>query len=195
VIAPTRSEARAAELDEELGARGLTAAVGDVSDAAGATELASRILREHGPVRHVIASLGPWWQEGPLHEQPAGEWDRVRAMMLDGHVHAARSWLGPLAEEGEATYTIVSGMGAHHPAPGTSLLFVACGAVLSLSRLLREGGAPDGVRVNEILIGARIERSPRPGVVASATFGEFLRAVLESERAGEVVRYSGDSLA
>ena len=188
VVAPTRSAERGEELVAELDHTRLSVVVGDVSDAAGAEELVAAVREKHGPINHVVASIGPWWQKGALHEQPSSEWDRVRTMLLDGHVHAARTWLGPLAEQG-GSYTIITGMGAHQPMPGTSLLFTACGGVLSLSRMLREGGAPDGVRVNEVLIAARIEREARHGVVPAIDFGEYVRELLASDVSGEVARF------
>lgn len=187
VIAPTRDAERAEALRAEFAGRTLEPVVGTVSDAAGADALRTAI----GPVDHVVASIGPWWQRGRLTDQPSEAWDQVRAMMLDGHIHAARAFLPDMRARPGASYTIITGMGAHHYVPDTSLLFVACGAVLSLSRVLRAEHAEDAVRVNEVLISARIERAPRDGVVPSAVFGDAVAALVASDVRGEVVAYPG----
>ena len=111
-------------------------------------------------------------------------------MLLDGHVHAAALLLPALAERPRASYTVVTGMGAHHVIDGTSLLFVATSGVLGLSKVLRAEHRDGPVRVNELLISSRIEKTPRPGVVPSAVFGEAAVAIAASDVRSEVLRYS-----
>lgn len=108
-------------------------------------------------------------------------------MLLDGHVHAATQFLPMLAERPGATYTIVTGMGAHHVMPGTSLLFVATGGVLSLSKVLRAEYEDGPIKVNEILIKTRVEKKPRPGVTLSTEFGRAVASLITSSRKSEVV--------
>lgn len=184
VLAPTRTEAGAAALRAAFA--GITPVIGDVSDADGATALAARLI-EQGPIDHVFVSLGPWWQGGPVAGQPPAEWSVVRGMLLDGHVHAAATLLPHLATRPAATYTLATGMGAHHVNPGTSLLFVATNGVLALSKVLRAEHAAGPVRVNEVLIRARVEKVPRPGVIPSADFGRRVLASLSGDGRGEVL--------
>lgn len=190
VLAPTRGEDGAGRLREAFAERDLSPVVGDVSDPDGAVSLRDALVA-HGPIDHVFASLGPWWQGGFLAGQPPQAWQRVRSMMLDGHVHAASTLLPLLAQRPASTYTIVTGMGAHHTVPDTSLLFVACGAVLSLGKWMRQECAEGPVRANELLIGCRIEKEPRPGVVPSAVMGRAAVALVESDTRGKVVHYDG----
>ncbi|ACY14269.1 SDR family NAD(P)-dependent oxidoreductase [Haliangium ochraceum] len=189
VVAPSRDEQRANALREQFEGESFAAIVGDPSSDDGAEALAAASETAHGPIDHVVASIGPWWQKGRLSEQPKGEWDRVRSMLLDGHVHLARALMPRLALRPSATYTIVTGMGAHHHTPGTSMLYVACGAVLSLSQVLRDEHRSGPVRVNELLIGARIEREARDGVVPAAELGAWLVDRLAAEPRSEVLRF------
>lgn len=186
VLAPTRSERGAQELQETFQGA-VTPIIGDISDPAGAQVLVKQLL-EHGPVEHVVASLGPWWQGGPLSGQTPQEWTKVRQMLLDGHVHAASLLLPSMSQHAGASYTIITGMGAHHTIPGTSLLYIAVNGVLALSKVAREE-ARQGVRVNELLIGGRVEKVARPGVIASAELGQELVALAHSDRRGEIVRF------
>ncbi len=188
VVAPTRTEGGARALEETFSGRAFEAVVGDISDPQRAPELAERVAAG-GAIDHVFVSLGPWWQGGRVADQDPAQWTRVRAMLLDGHVHAATLFLPLLEAHGGGSYTIVTGMGAHHPMPGTSLLFIATGGVLSLSKVLRTEHEGATVRVNELLISARIEKTPRAGVVPSATFGEAAVAIATGSVSGQVVKY------
>lgn len=188
VVAPTRSAERAEALGQTFADRAIEAVVGDVSDVAGAVALV-RAIAERGPIDHVVASLGPWWQGGAVADQDPAEWARVRAMLLDGHVHAATQFLPLLRERPGATYTVITGMGAHHVMPGTSLLFVATGGVLSLSKVLRAEYEDGPVRVNEVLIKTRVEKAPRPGVTPSVELGQAVAALITSTRKSEVVSF------
>jgi hypothetical protein len=80
-------------------------------------------------------------------------------------------------------------MGAHHYMRGTSLMFAALGGVISLSKVLREESADSKVRVNEVLIGTRIEKVPRPGVVPSIEFGRSAVAIATGTQKGAVIKY------
>lgn len=185
VLAPTRDAGSASTLAQRFG-DGLVPVVGDISDPVDAPRLAAA-LRDEGPLDHVFASLGPWWQGGALAGQPTAEWARVRRMLLDGHVHAA-SQLIPALRDQASSYTVVTGMGAHQVIPGTSLLFVAVNGVTALSKVLRsEHGA--GPRVNELLIHARIEKTARPGVVPSEAFGRAAVALAASSVRSRVVDF------
>ncbi len=195
VIAPTRSARGVDSLREAFSGRALSPVLGDISDPNDALRLRDEIVGEHGPINHVFAALGPWWQGGAVQRQTPAEWARVRAMLLDGHVHAASLFLSELratrAGAEQPSYTVVTGMGAHHYLPETSLLFVATNGVLGLSRVLRHEHARGPTRVNELLIGCRVEREPRPGVVASAVFGRAATELALGVARGEVFRYDG----
>lgn len=188
VLAPTRTARGAEALATTFAGRPLQPLVGDISDPIGAAQLADAIASA-GPVDHVFASLGPWWQGGRIADQDPAEWTRVRAMLLDGHVHAAEVLLPMLEGRDGASYTIVTGMGAHHVMAGTSLLFVATGGVLSLSKVLRAEYEDGRVRVNELLISARIEKDPRPGVIEAAQLGRTAVEIATGEQFGQIVRF------
>lgn len=191
VVAPTRSASGAAQLRATFEGQDLHPVVGDVSDPDDVARVRDHVRDQHGPLDHAFVSLGPWWQGGAVAGQPPAEWARVRTMLLDGHVHVAAQWLPVLAERPGSSYTIVTGMGAVDPLPGTSLLFVATNGVLALSRVLRQEHREGPVRVNELRIGCRVEKVARGGVVTSAQLGQAALAIAQAEVRSEVLGFDG----
>lgn len=188
VLAPTRTEAGAEAIRRELPGDRLVPLVADVSDPVGAQRLATRIA-EAGPIAHVFASLGPWWQGGRTAGQPPEAWLRVRAMMLDGHVLAATQLIPLLEAAGGGSYTVVTGAGAHALPPGAGLMITALGGVLKLSEVLRAEHRDGAVRVHELHIRARVEKLPRPGVIPADELGRFAVALAQGGRRSEVVPF------
>jgi NAD(P)-dependent dehydrogenase (short-subunit alcohol dehydrogenase family) len=189
VVAVMRSAASTQAVVESLGSHPqLHVEVGDLSHADGAMALGERIARG-GPVDHVVASLGAWWQKGPIVEQTAAEYQQVRAGSLDAQVFAAMTFLPRLRQRQGATYTLVTGAGGHMTLPSTGLLVVAVSGVFGLSRMLRAEHAQDAVRVNEVLIKARIERQGRQGVVPAAEFGAAVAGLLADTTRGAVAEF------
>jgi 3-oxoacyl-[acyl-carrier protein] reductase len=190
VVAPIRSPGAASDLAASLGgARGLHPLVGDLSSLEGARDLAARTARAHGPVDHVVASMGPWWQKGRTIDQPEAEYRAVMQASLDCHVFAAQAFLPSLVGREGATYTIITGAGAQMSIPGTGLLVVAVSGLLGLSRMLRAEHAGDAVRVNEVMIMVRVERAPRQGVVPAEDFGEAMGRLLQSGVRGQQLEF------
>lgn len=190
LIVVSRDQARAADLPGQLGAlERVTSLVADLGVPEGARSLVEQIAARGLTYDHVFASMGPWWQKGPIVEQSAEEYRAVMRASLDCHVFAAQALIPPLRERPGSSYTIITGAGGHATIPGTGLLVIAVNGVFGLSRMLRAEHAGDPMRVNELLIQARIERTPRSGVVASARFGAAAVAIAGSELRGQVLRY------
>jgi NAD(P)-dependent dehydrogenase (short-subunit alcohol dehydrogenase family) len=194
VIGITRSAKTAESVASSLGnPRGLTIETGDLSDAVSAVALRDRIEAKGG-VNHFVAALGPWWQKGPIVDQSIEEYIAVRAGLQDAHVHAAMAFIPHMRYRAGSSYTIISGQGSNMAIPGTGLLVVATNAVLGLSRMLREEHKADAVRVNEVMIGTRIEKAPREGVIHAPRFGEEIVKLLVSDTRSQVLHYSGSGM-
>lgn len=190
LIVVSRDTQRATALPEELGAPDrVTSLVADLGDPGGARGLAERLADDDLAYDHVFASMGPWWQQGPIVERTAEEYREVLRANLDCHVFAAQALIPPLRRRPGSSYTIVTGAGGHATLPGTGLLVIAVNGVFGLSRMLRAEHAGDPMRVNELLIRARIERTPRPGIVPAERFGAAALAIAESELRGQVLQY------
>jgi NAD(P)-dependent dehydrogenase (short-subunit alcohol dehydrogenase family) len=188
-VAVTRAAASVPTIRESLGSHPkLQVEVGNLSHADGAMALVERIT-EGGAIDHVVASLGAWWQKGLIVEQTPTEYEQVRASSLDSQVFAAMAFLPRLRHRQGATYTLITGAGGHMTLPATGLLVVAVSGVFGLSRMLRTEHANDAVRVNEVLIKARVERKARPGVVAAEAFGAAVAELLDGPTRGAVAQF------
>lgn len=195
VVGVTRHQSSCAGIAASLGdSPQLSLEVGDLSDANSAADLGERIASS-GDIDHVVAALGPWWQKGMIVEQSMQEYAKVRAALQDSHVHAAMVFIPLLGNTPNSSYTIITGQGANLTVPGTGLLVIAAIAVRGLSRMLREEHRGDTVRVNEVLIGTRIEKAPRPGVVFAPEFGSEIAGLLNAEVRSEVLNYDGKRLS
>jgi len=190
LIVVSRDAERAATLPAELGApERVTALVADLGDPESARGLAEAIAARGLEYDHVFASMGPWWQQGPIVERSVAEYREVMRANLDCHVFAAQALLPPIRQRPGSSYTIVTGQGGHATIPGTGLLVIAVNGVFGLSRMLRAEHAHDAVRVNELLIRARIERAPRGGVVPAERFGAAAVAIAHGDVRGQVLPY------
>jgi NAD(P)-dependent dehydrogenase (short-subunit alcohol dehydrogenase family) len=195
VVGITRSQSSCAGIAESLGdSPNLSLEVGDLSDAQSASDLGAKIASS-GDIDHVVAALGPWWQKGMIVEQSMREYAEVRAGLQDSHVHAAIVFMPLLGNTPNSSYTIITGQGANMAIPGTGLLVIAAIAVRGLSRMLRDEHRGDTVRVNEVLIGTRIEKAPRAGVIFAPKFGSEIAGLLDSQIRSEVLNYDGQKLS
>jgi NAD(P)-dependent dehydrogenase (short-subunit alcohol dehydrogenase family) len=194
VIAIVRSASAIESVTASLGnAKNVSFEVGDLSQPIEAQALRDRIAA-YGDIDHVVAAIGPWWQKGPIIDQPFSEFAPVRAALLDAHVYAATAFLPLLKDRANSSYTIITGAGAHMEIPGTGLLVVAASGVVALSRMLRSEMASSKVRVNEVLIQTRIEREPRDGVTHAPIFGAKLAGLMNTAIKGKILTYQGAEL-
>jgi NAD(P)-dependent dehydrogenase (short-subunit alcohol dehydrogenase family) len=177
VLLPTRSVTTLAATRDALPPGEAVLVEGDVSDPSGADELRKAIVAAGRP-DHVVASIGSWWMGGRFVEQPAAEFERVRRMLFDAQIHAARTLL-PLLSGSAASHTIITGEGAHMVRTGLSLLTIATAGTIALSKVLRTEHA-EGPRVNELIIRTRVERTRSPGVVLSEEVGAALVQIATS---------------
>lgn len=129
VVVPSRTEGRAARFRELIGedaADGRLEMIihnngqDDDGPFAGAEALAERIERELGPVTDVAASIGGWWQAGPLWEVTASDWQRFFVDLTTAHVATIRAWIPRLPADG--SYHLILGGSARQPVPGSSII-------------------------------------------------------------------------
>lgn len=140
VIVPSRTEARAQTLRDDpavaqLGA-GPKLLVGDYTSFAGAAQTAERIIAEHGPVDHVVATLGSWWSGSPLWEVSEDVWRRFFVDVTEAYTAAARAWLPRLSATG--SLQLVLGSSGVVPVPGAAVISAAQAGLVMLRRVLAE---------------------------------------------------------
>lgn len=138
VVVPSRSEQSAARLESSFashsGRERLHAEVGDYTSFTGAEEMATRIDGAHGPVSDVIASIGGWWQRGPLWSVSAEDWQRYFVDLTTAHVANVRAWVPRLPDSG--SYHLILGGSAERPVPGASIINMEQAGLLMMQRVL-----------------------------------------------------------
>ena len=129
VVVPSRTDSHAARFRELIGEEAADGRLETIvhnaaSDAEGpfasAAALAERIEREFGPVTDVAASIGGWWQAGPLWEVTPEDWQRFFVDLTTAHVATIRAWIPRLPADG--SYHLILGGSARQPVPGSSII-------------------------------------------------------------------------
>lgn len=138
VIVPSRTAGKVERFLDAIGDLGrpgsLHFAIGDASGFDETRAMADRIEAEHGPVTDVIASLGGWWQGGPLWEVSPEDWQRYYVDISTAHFALAHCWSPRLPQTG--SYQLVLGGSAVQPVPGASIISMQQAALLMMQRVL-----------------------------------------------------------
>jgi 3-oxoacyl-[acyl-carrier protein] reductase len=162
VIVPSRSQARldalAKLIGPELGGDLKTIAAG-YGTFADADQLATRIVKEHGHVDHVVASVGGWWMGKALWQISQDDWQKVFVDVATSHMALARSFVPRLAEDG--SYTTIAGFSAQKPYQAAGIVSVQ-GAAQLMMREAFSAELKGQRRINDLVLGPIINRS-RPG--------------------------------
>ncbi|MER7180225.1 SDR family NAD(P)-dependent oxidoreductase [Streptomyces hyaluromycini] len=162
VVVPSRSQARLHALAKLLGPelagnlKTVAAGYGTFDDA---DQLATRIVKEHGHVDHVVASVGGWWMGKALWQIDQDDWQKIFVDVATSHMALARSFIPRLTEDG--SYTAIAGFSGKKPYPAAGIVSMQGAAQL----MMREAFSAelDGQRrINDLVLGPIINRS-RPG--------------------------------
>lgn len=196
LVLPVRSASARGELEREFGSAldRVAVVLTDFGDEARMAGVRDDAVRRFGAIDHVIAPLGAWWQKGASLDQPAAE---LRALL---GVYVEAQWLlvatfAPALRVSRGSYTFVTGaLGEADYRPGLGLLVVAVKAQLGLCGVLRRELKDEPFRINEVRVNRRIEREPRPGVVASRALGAAMLEAAQSPLTGRLFRYEAAGL-
>jgi NAD(P)-dependent dehydrogenase (short-subunit alcohol dehydrogenase family) len=139
VVVPSRRAEKLALLRERVAGPGrLIDVVGHVSDAAGAEALRDVFARDVGRLDVAVASLGGWWEGGPLLDITPELWDELMNEFLRTHFIFARTFVPVLrAQPGGGRYIGIGGGAAYHPVIASTPVSIAAAAQLMLTRALR----------------------------------------------------------
>jgi NAD(P)-dependent dehydrogenase (short-subunit alcohol dehydrogenase family) len=154
-----------ARLLAEEGARVVTCGRGDAPWAGEALHVAADLSRPGEPERVVeraLAELGALdclvnnvgaARQARFEEVPDEEWDAYWQLNLMSHVRAIRAALPAMREQGRGAIVNVSSTAAKRPSTGMPHYSVTKAAMLSLSRLVADLYANDGIRCNAVTPG------------------------------------------
>jgi 3-oxoacyl-[acyl-carrier protein] reductase len=147
----------------------------DLSRPGGPEELVARAAQELGPVDCLVNNVGLARQADFL-EVPDQEWDEFWQLNVLSYVRAIRAVVPGMRERKGGVIVNVSSTSAKRPSTGMPHYSVTKAAVLSLSRLVADLYARDGIRCNAVA----------PGPTATdAWLGEGGLADQQAERSGK----------
>jgi 3-oxoacyl-[acyl-carrier protein] reductase len=147
----------------------------DLSQPARMEELLGRTTAELGPPECLVNNVGLAYQADFL-DVSDGEWDELWQLNVMSYVRAIRAVVPAMRERGAGVIVNVSSTAAKRPSTAMPHYSVTKAAVLSLSRLVADLYARDGIRCNAVT----------PGPTATdAWLGEGGLADQQAERSGK----------
>ncbi|HEV3479894.1 MAG TPA: SDR family oxidoreductase [Gaiellaceae bacterium] len=173
VVVTGRSSERVERTQEELGAAlGLAC---DLAHAAAPGELIATVEAELGPVDVLVNNVGVAYQR-PLEEVTDEQWEEMWQLNVMSYVRTIRAVIPGMRDRRRGVIVNVSSTAGKRPSTGMPNYSVTKAAVLSLSRLVADVYAADGIRCNAIA----------PGPTATAAWlGEGGLADQQAARSGK----------
>src|SRR3954471_6622995 len=194
-----RDAARVERAKNESGAAvGLAA---DLSDPAAAEKL----MAEVGPVDCLVNNVGEAYQVA-FDDLTDEQWDSMWQLNVMSYVRCIRAALPGMRSAGRGVIVNVSSTAGKRPSTGMPNYSVTKAAVLSLSRLVADLYAKDGIRCNAVTPGptatpawlgdggladqqARMSGKPREDVLAAVGSGRPLGRLAEPEEIAAVIAF------
>jgi 3-oxoacyl-[acyl-carrier protein] reductase len=124
----------------------------DLADAAAPAELIDRATAEVGPIDVLVNNVGIAYQIG-FDEVTDRQWDEMWQLNVMSYVRAIRAVLPGMRERGRGAIVNVSSTAGKRPSTSMPNYSVTKAAVLSLSRLVADLYARDGIRCNALTPG------------------------------------------
>jgi 3-oxoacyl-[acyl-carrier protein] reductase len=141
-----RVEAARADAGAELGV------VADLAEPAAAEELLAAAADALGPVECLVNNVGEAYQI-PFDELSDRHWDEMWQLNVMSYVRSIRAVLPAMRDRGGGVIVNVSSTAGKRPSTGMPNYSVTKAAVLSLSRLVADLYAGDGIRCNAVAPG------------------------------------------
>lgn len=197
VLVPSRSEAKLAELHEQVSdipTGKLTTIVGSFGEPDKAAALAEGIRGELGELDVAVASLGGWKQGPPIYEVPFEMWQRVLEDNLTSHFLAMRVLL-PLLADRQGAYVHINGLAAEMTYRGAGPVTAMAAAQRSLVLTLAEEVKLLGISVQEMIlppIGTRKSRDRgRLQRIGAEEVGDYIVQMIQRNDRTVVHRIAG----
>jgi NAD(P)-dependent dehydrogenase (short-subunit alcohol dehydrogenase family) len=166
---PERVEAARSEIGAALGV------AADLAEPGAPEQAVREALEALGRVDVLVNNVGEAYQT-TLEELEDRQWDEMWQLNVMSYLRAIRAVLPAMRERGEGTIVNVSSTAGKRPSAGMPNYSVTKAAVLSLSRLVADLYAKDGIRCNAVT----------PGPTATAAWlGEGGLADQQAERSGK----------
>jgi NAD(P)-dependent dehydrogenase (short-subunit alcohol dehydrogenase family) len=126
--------------------------VADLAEAGAADEVVAATVEAIGPVDCLVNNVGDAYQIG-FEELSDRQWDEMWQLNVMSYVRAIRAVLPAMRERGAGVIVNVSSTAGKRPSTGMPNYSVTKAAVLSLSRLVADLYAGEGIRCNAVTPG------------------------------------------
>src|ERR687897_2005659 len=150
VVVTGRDSATVEQTREELGAALGVAC--DLADPAAPGELIATATAQIGSVEVLVNNVGIAYQR-PLEEVSDEQWDAMWQLNVMSYLRAIRAVLPEMRRRGRGAIVNVSSTAGKRPSTSMPDYSVTKAAVLSLSRLIADLYAGDGIRCNAVTPG------------------------------------------
>jgi NAD(P)-dependent dehydrogenase (short-subunit alcohol dehydrogenase family) len=150
VVVTGRDSERVEAARQDAGAA--LAVVADLAEPAAPEEVVRQATDAVGPVDCLVNNVGVAYQAG-FDELTDPQWDEMWQLNVMSFVRAIRSVLPSMRERGSGVIVNVSSTAGKRPSTGMPNYSVTKAAVLSLSRLVADIHAKDGIRCNAVTPG------------------------------------------
>ena len=177
----------------------------DLAPPGAADELVARVEGALGPVQCLVNNVGVAYQAS-FEELTDADWDEMWKLNVMSYVRTIRAALPAMRAAGDGVIVNVSSTAAKRPSTGMPNYSVTKAAVLSLSRLVADLYARDGVRCNAVAPGptataawlapggladqqASLTGKTRDEVLASVGAGRPLGRLAEPDEIAAVVAF------
>jgi 3-oxoacyl-[acyl-carrier protein] reductase len=150
VVIAGRDAGRVERTSAEIGAA--LGVVCDLGDAVAPAELIDRATAEVGPIDVLVNNVGLAYQIG-FDEVTDRQWDEMWQLNVMSYVRAIRAVLPGMRGRGRGAIVNVSSTAGKRPSTSMPNYSVTKAAVLSLSRLVADLYARDGIRCNAVTPG------------------------------------------
>jgi 3-oxoacyl-[acyl-carrier protein] reductase len=150
VVVSGRDRGRVERAREEAGA--VHGVVSDLSEPGAPERLMHEAAESVGPVDCLVNNVGLAYQAA-FEEVTDDEWDAMWQLNVMSYVRAIRAVLPSMQERGRGAIVNVSSTAGKRPSTGMPDYSVTKAAVLSLSRLVADIYAGDGIRCNAVTPG------------------------------------------
>jgi 3-oxoacyl-[acyl-carrier protein] reductase len=150
VVVNGRDADRADQARADVGAE--LAVACDLSEPGAAEDLVAETARALGPVQCLVNNVGEAYQVG-FEELADEQWDQMWQLNVMSYVRCIRAALPALKAAGNGVIVNVSSTAGKRPSTAMPNYSVTKAAVLSLSRLVADLYAKDGIRCNAVTPG------------------------------------------
>jgi NAD(P)-dependent dehydrogenase (short-subunit alcohol dehydrogenase family) len=182
VIVPVRDNVKAQGLKDytaDVDAGELICEPAYFSDPESGRAFVKKVSADYGPVNVAVATMGGWFENGPLHTLPYGDFYSVMGSNFNTHFIFAREFMSLFHSQGSGMYVNINGSTCEELIPGAGIVSVIGAAQKMMTDVLFQEAAGSNVRVYEVALFSPVITRSRglevePSWVSAEQAGEYI---------------------